>query len=689
MSAANSFIPERDLGSVAAAPTDMVRIVRNGKSLSTPAALLPVPEAAERRIEAVEVESSATQARVESLENSQTSGLIGYPTKVLLDADLAHAAGALAMVTNDPIPENNGTYRKEGASGAGAWVPAEDRISAAERRISDSAAAILAVADEAGYTGLIVTDDTLATAGLEVSPARIQFGAQSFERSDDFSFAITDDFGFIGYAVLPDGTVLSGLSGGGDDEPGEFSDADINAANQHALAYGASVRSAGNSIVARPVWDYNHFLVYGQSLSTGMEGWPALSVSARLGNLMFGDSVRPASKSAAAFTPLGGAVLKPLVSVVQDATDQTIILDASAQAALAPGDIAEGEEPGVGMVNFAKLQHNQRMNLENDPRAFVVSNCGVNGRTIEALSLGASPLLWNRLTQAAQGVKSIATAAGKSYGIAAVAFLQGEWNYDSARGGDTTKAGYKAKLDQLYADIQTTVVSAISGQSKPPLFLTYQTTASFTVDATNLSIGMAQLELANERQNWVMVGPSYPYTDKGGHLDSNGYRWMGKQFAKVWNRVVGLGEGWKPLQPISAVIRGREVLVTFHVPCPPLVFSSPYVVTTATDFANKGFTVLSDGVSVALSSVQIVSDCVVRLVLAADPAGSVELRYAGKAVNNGNGCVRDSDMTQCDENYEFIPGSGQYAGANIAALVGKPYPLQNWCVAFQIPVTNV
>lgn len=45
-----------------------------------------------------------------------------YATRAELDADLAHAAGAVALVHSDPIDANNDLYQKTGASGAGAWT---------------------------------------------------------------------------------------------------------------------------------------------------------------------------------------------------------------------------------------------------------------------------------------------------------------------------------------------------------------------------------------------------------------------------------------------------------------------------------------------------------------------------------------------------------------------------------------
>jgi hypothetical protein len=34
----------------------------------------------------------------------------------------------------------------------------------------------------------------------------------------------------------------------------------------------------------------------------------------------------------------------------------------------------------------------------------------------------------------------------------------------------------------------------------------------------------------------------------------------------------------------------------------------------------------------------------------------------------------------------FDPLTGHRASAEVAELVGRPYPLANWCVAFNIPI---
>jgi hypothetical protein len=49
---------------------------------------------------------------------------------------------------------------------------------------------------------------------------------------------------------------------------------------------------------------------------------------------------------------------------------------------------------------------------------------------------------------------------------------------------------------------------------------------------------------------WYLAAPAYPVTDKGGHFDPNGSRWLGLQMGKVFYETVVLRRRWKPLSPI-------------------------------------------------------------------------------------------------------------------------------------------
>lgn len=650
-------------------------------------------EAQAGALEATDAAASAQEGK-QSAAQSATVAVDAANASLLLSGIYASTAVGISATTPGKVfgvPVANDTSslilyenRAGVAVDTGARLPSTAAVDAIRNKFADSNDLLLGVTDDAGFAALEATRTSFKTSDIELSVDRIRMGDIGLERAEGYALAAVDDFGFV--VVLLD---ADGKQSGAAPVVSGFTKEDILQANQQGLLSAANVVREFNTEVARPIWDYNHFLQDSQSLGTDFEGWPALSKTPRLGNMMLGNSVRPASRTNPEFIPLGVSVLTPMKSVVQDATTGGTILTDAQVAALAPGASNEGESSVVSMVNFAKSLHNKRLQTANDTsRTFIGSSCGVNGRTIEQLSKGNPANLWLRLTQAAEKVKAIATTEGKSYGIAGVSFLQGEYNYSTAFGGVDTLSGYKEKLSTFYNDIETDIVSVMAGQSQPPLFMTYQTGASFTKDANNLAIGMAQWELSKERRNWVMATPIYQFPDKGGHLTANSYRWMGKQFAKVWHRVVEMGQDWKPLSPLAAVVKDRKAMITFHVPHPPLAFDTPYVGRTATDYATKGFTALDDSGALLISSVEIVADCVIVLTFTRVPVGQVYIRYADKTVHNGNGCLRDSDPTISDDLYEYTAGSGQYADENIAALVGKPYPLHNWCIAFHIPATG-
>lgn len=521
--------------------------------------------------------------------------------------------------------------------------------------------------------------------GEKVGAPELLMGSADIQNCPGAGFQVADSYGFLAINVGLPGWFAATLPSSGADLPGASS-ADVLIAMRNAgnLAASAAVRGEFNSEVQRAVCKYNHILMYGQSLSTGYEGWPALSKIPFGGNLMFGDSARPAGRQNGVFVPLGGAALKPLKAVVQSRFTGAIMTDAEV-AALAPGAGEEGETPEVAATNFARKLFLQYHGVAaDDNHLFVVSNCGVSGRTIEQLSKGAVPDLYPRLPQAVSGVKDIATAESATYCIPAILFMQGEYNYTGENSGDNTKAGYKAKLKALAENWKTDLAYGLAAQSAPPAIITYQTGAGYTRDVNDLAIGMAQLELSEEESNWYMATPVYPYTDKGGHLDSNGYRWLGVQLGKVLHRVVTLGQGWKPLSPRRVTVHQQEVLLDFHVPCPPLVFDTPYVALAANNYTDKGFRVIDSVGVVPLTSVSIINETMVKLVLSRALSTNPRVQYATQSTFAGNGNLRDSDDTVSADRYEYKAGSGQYPDTNIPALVDKPYPLHNWCVAFSL-----
>lgn len=124
---ANTPIPVADLPKVT--PGTLDSVVGVDESTGQPVRFgtneLPVSASASAAI-------AALGDRLNVIEAGQSAGMLGFATKAAMDADLAHDAGTLALVTNDPTPANNGTYRKSGASGSGSWVQSADRVTGLE-----------------------------------------------------------------------------------------------------------------------------------------------------------------------------------------------------------------------------------------------------------------------------------------------------------------------------------------------------------------------------------------------------------------------------------------------------------------------------------------------------------------------------------------------------------------------------
>ncbi|WP_048823844.1 hypothetical protein [Serratia liquefaciens] len=442
--------------------------------------------------------------------------------------------------------------------------------------------------------------------------------------------------------------------------------------------------------IAGAIWDYCIILVYGQSLASGMEGWPALTKIAReIENLlMVGDSTRGSSRNGT-YVPLGENVFTPLRAVVQGTNGQG--LTDEQVSALPEKDTSEGEDSAVSAVHLWRALQLQLQGMTDNPnRKIIVVNCAVAGRSVEQLSKGAPSRHYeNRVLKALNNIKALVDAKSAEVGrtltcgITGCVYNGNQWNY-LGTDGTTNKDAFKTISGKLFDDIASEN-PAIFGVSERPFFITMQTGDVYTRDTTNLSIGMAQIEMQNERDNVFLVGPeAFVPSKPGGHRDPNGYRWLGQQIGKVIHQVVDRRLDWFPLQPISATYSGREVLADHLVWNPPLQWRETFSTITPTMFQSKGFR-LSDAAGAAtIAKVEIAADTITRIVADRDLVPPVVVWYAGQTTYSGDGNLFDSDTTRALYNYEYREGTGQYAAANLPNYVNKPYPLNNACAAYRI-----
>ncbi|HBZ2507535.1 TPA: hypothetical protein MG842_25885, partial [Klebsiella pneumoniae] len=588
-----------------------------------------------------------------------------------LSKQYATLAAAQADIAN--IPESSSTYVRSPDSSALAdeYMNVAGTLTATGRKMP-SQAAIQAVLDY--ISSLIATDDAdspLLTLNDEAGFRLAAFGLNAIQSNamtaeyDEFidGFVFRDSVGFviqqIGTPLLSSvdsvqpvveqqrlvteafsaesdadisgfvfrdsvGFVLMNLNGEQSDQNNDGVD-DISRRNAANLAAAAAARDEINTRIARPVYDYNILITDGQSLSNGTEGWAALSkdIRATLNINMLGDSVRPKNENGSTFTPLNGAEIRSARAVVQDLIappDGGNLMTDEAVAALPRGANNFGETVDIGAMWMWREMQLQFRGLATDERKIVAVNCGVGGQIIERLSKGHSWGFYNRIISAVTQIKAIADAEGKTCGVVGFLYLGNEYNYDSTKGGATDRAEYRALLRKLIDDVITDT-TAITGQTELPLTVLYQTSGSWTRDSTNMSIGEAQLDICAADANVMMASPAYAVTDKGGHLDANGYRWLGMQFGKVLHRAIDRRQNWRPLQPLSVTLSGTFLRADFLVWSPPLQFRSCYVGSSPTTYAAKGFRVTDDAGDVPVTRVDIVADTVVDITLGRETTG--------------------------------------------------------------------
>ena len=437
--------------------------------------------------------------------------------------------------------------------------------------------------------------------------------------------------------------------------------------------------------------DFWHLIMYGQSLGDGYQSYPSLSAETVDGNYMIGNQVYIANANQN-FTSLSPLFASPALYDVQRNYVRTKV------------DGVRCENPLVGAANHIQ----QKLKT---PTNILATSCAVSGKTIEQLSKHSKqPTVYydDYLKTLSSGL-SIREAQKLRLTCPAIFFMQGEYNYFPEKPGllpesmaTTDKEEYKALLRKLKTDMQEDAV-AYYGQSAKPLFITYQTGGQY-LRGFEEKISMAQLEAANADEDMVCAGPVYPMTDRGGHLDPNGYRWYGEMLGKVFYRTVLEGTAFKPLQPLKIVrLDDNTLKITFYVPYKPLVLDTQ-ITEKVKDF---GFAMRDGNGELELVLVDLDPDQEsVILKASRNFVGDVEVNYAGEGVK-GHGNLRDSDPYESLYTYQDLDAKeeDQYVYPRDTedslrpsyepqdengAIYGKKYPLYNFCTHFyyQLPANS-
>ncbi|WP_442580705.1 hypothetical protein ACSBOB_01510 [Mesorhizobium sp. ASY16-5R] len=458
-----------------------------------------------------------------------------------------------------------------------------------------------------------------------------------------------------------------------------FDASEIAAFDGEAMAASALVKTKGNPLLQKFMASVCHVIMYGQSLSQDAVGHWIKQAAQIHDALMLGNSLHSLNAASSLFNPAGGsATLNAYVPTVLNAAGNALVAN---QAALDPTPAnrwlngAYGSDSATGFADMAKFLWLQRQALASDStRKFVMTATGRGGRNVLQLSKGTA--FFDRTVSGAGLVKAAQDASCLIAALIAV----GEANV----GEGTSYADYYSQLRQLLDDIDTDISTGVYGQARKPIKMLHQTsggTGSWVNDTTNLAVQMAQLDMAENFSDVVCVGPLYRYSAKSdGHKDGNGYLWKGSMEAKVFDKTNFGGEGWQPLKITKARRRTNEIILSYNVPAPPIKFDDVLAGFTPTTYSKRGFKVTDLGAGGAeigiVGTPEIVGKASIRLTLASVPTGTPRIWYAG-STTTGRGNVFDSDPTVSIFNYTYDAGNGDDASANIASMVGKPFPLNN------------
>lgn len=311
-----------------------------------------------------------------------------------------------------------------------------------------------------------------------------------------------------------------------------------------------------------------------------------------------------------------------------------------------PNNIA-GETPHSGMANT--LSWLWKMRGAADDYVSVHSAVGWSGHALVDIDKGGGKRAYPASLAEAHALRALATAQGKSFGYGAIIMTHGESDASTPNYGE----GLYTLLQDYNADLKP-----ITGQTRDIVMLVSQQSTK----ATGATGSAVQVLRASEQHpgEIICTGPKYQYqySPDNLHLGAAGYRRLGEKYAEVFDRVVNLGQAWRPLAPTGAQRNGNVITVAFHVPEPPLVWSQhlePPHQTLHSEWAKgRGFEVAtSGGQAVTIASAEIAGDTV-QLTLQNPPAADVALvvSYAltqdGDNNQGGNasglrGLLRDSD----------------------------------------------
>lgn len=363
----------------------------------------------------------------------------------------------------------------------------------------------------------------------------------------------------------------------------------------------------------------HHVMQIGQSNAGGAFAVPVFTGSSLAGLSMLNaiaagvsgtDGIRaPANRlvSPAEYTSL--AALKE-----SEVVDNSKDIDGAGHFTGADSAAPYGETSLASMLNDIRARH----------AAFTgaASASGVSGMVYSKLKKGTDPYA-NGITQL-RAVRDLSVARPSRCFALTVQHGESDAIFNNIN--------YSANLQEWLTDWTTDIRAEIPAQASNPVMICVQ--PSFPVN----KITATQMLAAALAQPRILIAcPGYvAETRSDGHHTAVGQRVLGGYFSRVYRAVVLFGQTWDILRPLSAVLVGSQVTVTFNVPVAPLVFDTP---PNGPLLGARGFDYTDDSASATAVSAAIAGNTVVVTLSGVPSGANKRMRYATGQYGN----LRDSD----------------------------------------------
>lgn len=395
--------------------------------------------------------------------------------------------------------------------------------------------------------------------------------------------------------------------------------------------------------------EVQHIIWYGQSWPMGFDSTP-LFTTQRYGNtLQFNGGIR--QMQSVAENPAALQSVEPAAEMLSTGTPDY------------PG-ASLGETGALACANFINRLIAEENNLTPDEHGLqlLISAPGEGSKTLTELASNALPYM-QRLKEQIARAHAIHAALGKTYCVAAVAWIQGSDFGDALN--------YAADLEAMRADIDAYAKSVCGPEQGDVKLVTWQCIPQENDQANSRSARRSYQRFVGAADTYphiICAGPTYQLnyvSTTNIHIRPEGMAELGGSIGLSAKRSMIDGIKLQPLRPIELTRHGNIGLLRLN----PLGGSVEIDNLRVAPITAAGLELYEspDGAPIAINSVSRISPEYIKFVAASAIPAPAVLRYAATGTNYGRttkwrGNIRDNSY--------------------------KSVGLDRWLVAFEFPFDN-